>query len=191
MKDTEADNATYRAIGLFLTKFAFLEHSLRYFLCAEVGMSVKFMNRVITHDFAMLCSTVLAVFSETLETEDEKNRLKSVISRARELNNLRVKVAHGKSWWTDYESGMLFHVSRQTLREQEVSNVAALLEGEAGKCLRTLIDFQLIAYRIDPRDEPPVDEEKLFNDFETLIQRWQADEYGWPLSGKPVTDPPE
>ena len=45
---------------------------------------------MITHDFALLCRAVQEVFSETMETE-QKERLKKLISRVHEFNQLRVK----------------------------------------------------------------------------------------------------
>jgi hypothetical protein len=103
---------------------------MRYYLAVEIKLDLNYYNAAITHDFALLCTTVQEVFGRTLETEEKKKELKRLISRARVLNDLRVKIVHG-NWWPDHEGGTLLHVSRRTLREDVSGEMTAHLETQA------------------------------------------------------------
>jgi hypothetical protein len=127
-RDDEAASmdATYRAIGCFITYFSGVEEVMRDYLALKVGLKLKDYNAVITHDFALLCTAVEDVFGRTLD-EERRKALRGLISRARELNNQRVRVAHGQ-WWPDHEGGTLWHVSRQTLRGNVSKEMAVFLD---------------------------------------------------------------
>jgi hypothetical protein len=169
----EAENATYRAIGRFVTNFAKLEYALRYFLAVEAKLDLTFFNQVMTQDFAMLCSSVSAVFSKTLQTDDDKKRLKDIVSGARKVNDIRVKVVHGKWWWADFDGGRLTHVSRQSLTESEFVGMAAFLEKEADKCRDLFVDANGLFLRLD--DTPVPSEEEAIEALRAMISRFDAE----------------
>lgn len=123
----QSQEATYRAIGMFIHAFSMLEHSMRYYLAVEVGLDDKFAGAIITHDFALLCTAVQEVFGETLETDEMRKQLKKQIKKAREINDQRVKVVHGM-WLPDRSGGSLFHVARSSLRANAETDMARLLE---------------------------------------------------------------
>jgi len=121
---------TFRAIGHFIDAFAAVESVLRTYLAREIKLENKYADAIVTHDFALLCTAVLTVFNETLERDEEKQKLKKCISDARQLNDLRVKVVHG--YWEPYFSaGTLHHVSRRTLKKDVVAEMASHLEKQA------------------------------------------------------------
>jgi hypothetical protein len=104
---------TYRAIGCFIHGFSLTESALRVFLADKIKLDAKFHNAVMTHDFSLLCTAILEVYRETTKPEIY-DRLKKLISRLREFNDLRVKVVHGE-WMPEEDGGTLLHISRQSL----------------------------------------------------------------------------
>jgi hypothetical protein len=88
--------ATRFAIGRFIQTFSTVETVMRHFFALEIKLDMRFYHQALPHDFAMLCTAVHEVFDRTLETDDKKKELKTLIARARKLNDLRVKVVHGE-----------------------------------------------------------------------------------------------
>ena len=125
---------TLRSIGLFIFSFSALEHGLRLFLGEKINLDAKFHHSVITHDFALLCTAVLEVCRETTSKETY-DRLKKLISRVREFNDLRVKVVHG-AWVPGSDGGLLVHVSRQNLQDFYTNEMAEYLEEQAHEMKR-------------------------------------------------------
>src|ERR1700748_1567690 len=125
--EATAEDATYRAIGRFIASFCDLEGTLRLHLAVEIKLDLNYMTAVVTHDFALLCTAVSTVFSKTLKTEEERRRLKVLISKCRALNDIRVKVAHGQ-WFAFYEGGTVARVSRRTLATEDTNDMVKLLE---------------------------------------------------------------
>jgi hypothetical protein len=124
--------------------------AMRHAVAQEVKIDFQFYHAVMTQDFAMLCSAFNAVFSQTLKTEHQKKRLKAVVSRARQLNDVRVKIVHGVQWDEDYDGGILLHVSRQSLEMQDLKGMAALLEREARHCSEVFGELCSLSLRVDP-----------------------------------------
>jgi hypothetical protein len=120
---------TYHAIGRFIGSFSFLEYQLRFFLMDKIEIDAKFANAVVTHDFSLLCTAIQEVYRQTTEAE-VYDRLKKLISRVREFNDLRVKVVHG-TWFPYREGGTLLHVSRQSLQDQYTDEMAEYLEEQS------------------------------------------------------------
>jgi hypothetical protein len=164
----EGRDATYRAIGCFITRFASVEMAMRHAIAQEVKIDFQFYHAVMTQDFAMLCSAFNAVFSHTLKTEDEKKRLKAVVSRARQLNDVRVKVVHGTQWEEDYDGGTLLHVSRQSLKMQELKGMAAFLDKEADNCSEVFGELCGLFLRVDPHG-PEVSEAEVLASLSDLL----------------------
>lgn len=111
----EERNAIYRAIGNFIVEFAYLEATLRAFLAMEVRMRLDFAPAIITHDFSLLCTAVVEVFSQTVDDRKRREELIKCVKGCRELNDLRVRVAHGH-WVMEEGGGVVAHVSRQKLQ---------------------------------------------------------------------------
>ena len=142
-QDDRSAEATYRAIGLFIDGFSSVEYTLRYYLAVEVKLDMNYFHPVLTHDFALLCTAVHEVFGQTLETEEKKKELKQLIGRARELNDLRVKIVHGQ-WWPHFEGGTLLHVSRRSLKENHSAEMAAHLTKQAELTRQLFWELQLL-----------------------------------------------
>lgn len=122
---------TYLAIGHFIKRFSSIEWTLRYYLPQAVGLDMKYMDVIITHDFALLCTAVSTVYSELLKTDQERKRLKKLIGQCRAMNDIRIKVVHGLNWFADFDGGTLAHVSRSTLRQQDTTGMTEKLEKAA------------------------------------------------------------
>ena len=135
--------ATYRAIGRFITQFASVEHTMRFYLAEEIKLDLNYMSVVITHDFALLCTAVMTVFSKTLKSEDQRRDLKRLISSCRALNDIRVKVVHGQ-WFAFSEGGTVAHISRQRLQIEDTTEMAKLLEKATADANKVFVDLQLL-----------------------------------------------
>lgn len=133
--------STYRAIGRFIHQFASIEWTLRYYLAQAVKLDLHYMDAVVTHDFALLCTAVNSVYSDILKTDDEKKLLKKLISQCRAMNDTRVKVVHGQ-WFPWADGGWVSHRSRQNLKLENSTGMAALLEKQAQDGVGTFIDLQ-------------------------------------------------
>ncbi|MGY4463109.1 hypothetical protein [Bradyrhizobium sp. LB13.1] len=81
MDEDATREATYRAIGRFIHQFASVEWTLRYYLAQAVKLDLNYMDAIVTHDFALLCTAVTSVYSNILKTEDEKKLLKKLIGQ--------------------------------------------------------------------------------------------------------------
>jgi hypothetical protein len=137
------EEATYRAIGRFIARFGGLESTLRFHLAEEIKLDLNYASAVVTHDFALLCTAVSKVFSKTLKTKEERDRLKTLINKCRALNDIRVKVVHGQ-WFAFYEGGMVAHVSRRTLAIEDTKDMAKLLEQATNEIRDVFNELQLL-----------------------------------------------
>jgi hypothetical protein len=114
---------------------------LRYFLAQAVKLDLTYMDAIMTHDFALLCTAVTTVYSDVLKTEDEKKLLKKLISQCRAMNDTRVKVVHGQLFPAD-DGGWVSHRSRQNLKLENTFGMAALQEKQAQDGVGTFIGLQ-------------------------------------------------
>jgi hypothetical protein len=137
------EEATYRAIGRFIARFGGLEYTLRFHLAEEIKLDLNYLSVLVTHDFALLCTAVTTVFSKTLKTEEERRELKTLISKCRALNDIRVKVVHGQ-WFAFHDGGMVAHVSRRTLAIEDTTGMAKLLEEKTNEASAVFIKLQLL-----------------------------------------------
>lgn len=103
--------------------------------------------------FEHRANNVDTVFGQTLETEREKKQLKKSISRARALNDLRVKIAHGKQWLPYHEGGTLLHVSRRRLKEDQSAGIAAQLEKQAVLARELFWALQILLSHADVKND--------------------------------------
>lgn len=152
-KDEDATReATYRAIGRFIHQFASIEWTLRYFLAQAVKLDMNYMGAIMTHDFALLCTAVTSVYSRMLKTEEEQKLLKRLISECRAMNDMRVKVVHGQ-WFPWADGGWVAHRSRQNLKLENTTGMAALLEKQAQEGIDTFVGLQdLLSRFLDKED---------------------------------------
>jgi hypothetical protein len=147
------EEATYRAVGCFITQFASVEHTMRYYLAEEIKLDLNYMSVVVTHDFALLCTAVTTVFSKTLKFEEQKRDLKRLISKCRELNDIRVKVVHGQ-WFAFSEGGTVAHISRRSLQLEDTTDMANLLDRATADGHKLFVDLQVLLSHLldnDPR----------------------------------------
>jgi len=147
--------ATYRAIGRFITQFASVEWTLRFYLAEEIKLDLNYMSVVVTHDFALLCTAVTTVFSKTLKFEDQRHDLKHLMSKCRELNDIRVKVVHGQ-WFAFSEGGTVAHIPRRSLQIEDTTEMAMLLDKATADGNKLFVELQvLLSHLEDPNDRPP------------------------------------
>lgn len=109
------DEQFYSAIGRFVVAFSNLEMVLKLWVAETVNLPSEFRERIMTHDFAMLCNIAQTVLPEDMKDGADK-ALKPIIGRFYELNAHRVRIAHG--WWLGLGTQGVSHVSRQKLRSE-------------------------------------------------------------------------
>lgn len=154
MDEHATREATYRAIGMFIHQFASVESALRYHLAQAVKLNAVHMDTIITHDFALLCTAVDAIFSDQLKTNEDKKLLKKLISQCRAMNDTRVKVVHGQ-WFPFMEGGAVVHRSRQNLKSGHTIEMAALLEKQAQDGVSLFISLYELMAKFDDVQETP------------------------------------
>lgn len=154
--EEDAKEATYRAIGHFVARFGGLEYTLRFHLAEEIKLDLNYMSVLVTYDFALLCTAVSKVFSKTLKTEEERHRLKTLISKCRALNDIRVKVVHGQ-WFESHEGGMVAHVSRRSLAIEDTKEMAKLLEQATNEIRVVFMELQLLLSKFREELGTPAD----------------------------------
>jgi hypothetical protein len=86
-----------------------------------------------------------------------------------------VKIVHGTQWEEDYDGGVLLHVSRQSLKMQELKGMAALLEREAGHCSEVFGELCGLFLRVDPHG-PEVSEVEVLSSLSDLLMRLDKEE---------------
>jgi hypothetical protein len=136
-------DAIYRAIGRFIAEFSVIESILKGHLAIEVKLRTDFYDAIITHDFSLLCTAVLQVFSSTIQDEALVEDLKKFISRCRKINDVRVKVAHG-DWWPHEAGGAVRHVSRQKLESVRSTDMTEALEKHADEAYQLGCDIDAL-----------------------------------------------
>jgi hypothetical protein len=103
----------YSAIGRFVVQFSHLEMVLKLWVAESVGIDEKHHDSIMTHDFALLCTIAQKVLPLGMKNGSDQ-LLRPVLSKFRELNNHRVRIAHG--WWlTHGRHPQMFHTSRSKL----------------------------------------------------------------------------
>lgn len=111
--------ATCYKIGRFIYAFSQMEHAIKSFLAANLGLDEHYRDAVLANmDFARACDALEAVLKRNLAT-DPHGRLSSLmalIKQARNVNDHRVHVAHGV--WERAEQGL---VARRVPRAKAVA----------------------------------------------------------------------
>jgi hypothetical protein len=112
------EDTLYRSIGRFVFNFSRFEDVLRWRVVAALGMNAP-QGRLVTPamDFAFLCRLGKVVFQERYKEDEQKSsELSQILNQALEINESRVRVAHG-SWYLNRPAGFTVHTSRNTLQE--------------------------------------------------------------------------
>lgn len=122
---------TYLAIGRFIFEFSQLEYSLKHHIAEAANLNEKFINSLVTHDFAMLCVAAKQILGE-LMSDEKKDRLNKIISECHSLNQERVRVAHGL-WVPFREGGVVHHVPRSSLKSARSVGQIEHLESQADR----------------------------------------------------------
>lgn len=143
--DASDPEATYRAIGRFIFQFSQLEYSIRHFVALEAGIKDEHFAAVMTHDFAILCTAAFEVLLPSVRDPEAIEELRSLINKARRLNDVRVKVAHGL-WVPFKEGGTVHHVSRSKLKDGISVDQAAELEVHSDEAQRIRHAFEQVVW---------------------------------------------
>jgi len=106
----------YQSIGRFIFHFSQLEFTIRTVLAAELRISGAHFAMVMSvFDFAASCRVAIAAFRQSHRFDEaRKKQLVKLLNRALELNDHRVRVAHGV-WAVSPTGAGARHVSRQNL----------------------------------------------------------------------------
>lgn len=123
-------HATYLAIGRFIFEFSQLEYALRFYVAQEANISDKHFEAIMTHDFALLCTSAEEILGPGFTNEDGEKRFRQFIKSCKKLNNERVRVAHGL-WVPFKEGGTVHHTSRSSLKSTMSQEQGKNLEEQA------------------------------------------------------------
>jgi hypothetical protein len=152
LDDDDATEPTYRAIGRFIHQFASIEWTLRFYLAQAVKLDLNYMDSIMTHDFALLCTAVTSVYSDIFKNDEDKKLLKKLISQCRAMNDTRVKVVHGQ-WFPFVDGGTVAHRSRQNLKLEDTSGMATFLEKQSQEGRALFVDLQVLLAKFED-DQP-------------------------------------
>jgi hypothetical protein len=122
---------TYLAIGRFIFEFSQLEYEIRYQIAEAINLEEKFIDPILTHDFAMLCTAANEILGGSM-VDSKRKRLRDIIGECYALNEDRVRVAHGL-WVPFREGGVVHHVSRSRLKPARSVQQAQYLQDKATK----------------------------------------------------------
>jgi hypothetical protein len=155
--ELSAEEEAYRAIGRFIYEFSQAESTIRDCVSDSIGLDYKYHSDIIeSYDVAMLCNIAISVFEKSLPRYQVR-KLKPLINKFRELNNVRVRVAHGV-WVPSIDGGTVHHTSRRGLKSIASANQAASLERLADEAcdLRAEIERTFLPLpgdeQLDPSD---------------------------------------
>jgi hypothetical protein len=137
---------TFLAIGRFIFEFSQLEYTLRRHIAHAARLDDKFMDSVITHDFAMLCTAARQILGESM-SDERKSRFNGVINKCLTLNQERVRVAHGL-WVPFREGGVVHHVTRSSLTNTRSIDQATHLEGQANMAQKLRGEIENLVYEL-------------------------------------------
>ncbi len=122
---------TYLAIGRFVFEFSQLEYTLKHHIAEAADLNERFIDPIMTHDFALLCTAAKQILGEAMDDE-RKERLNKIIGECYSLNQERVRVAHGL-WVPFREGGVVNHVARSNLKSNRSIGQAEHLESQADR----------------------------------------------------------
>ena len=122
---------TYLAIGRFVFEFSQLEYTLKHHIAEAADLNERFIDPIMTHDFALLCTAAKQILGEAMDDE-RKEQLNKIIGECYSLNQERVRVAHGL-WVPFREGGVVNHVARSNLKSNRSIGQAEHLESQADR----------------------------------------------------------
>jgi len=137
---------TYHAIGRFIFEFSQLEYSLKHHIAEAVKLDERFIDPIMTHDFAILCTAAIEVLGESMNEERRRN-LNEIINSCRTINDDRVRIAHGL-WVPFREGGVVHHVQRTKLKSRRSIDQAAYLEKQSDRINQLRSEFEKLVYQI-------------------------------------------
>jgi len=113
-KSEEAKARGFQLIGEFIFWFSQLEFTIKVRLSSALNLPDGLLDAVTApYDFAMLCTVTSVVLAHKFP--EGKKDIENVLNKCRDLNNDRVRIAHGM--WTQGKDGLMAsHVSRQKLQ---------------------------------------------------------------------------
>jgi hypothetical protein len=126
-------------------EFSQLEHALKHYVALRAGVKEEYFDAVMTHDFSLLFTMVLEVFGSGMKMGKRKE-LEGIIRKCRDLNNARVRVAHGL-WMPFRSGGTVHHVARTSLRSSPMYDQAVELQKEAEKANALRARFEELVVR--------------------------------------------
>src|SRR6266436_9247834 len=106
-----SEDRFFNAIGRFIFEFSQLEYTLKHHVAEEINLREEHFNAIMTHDFALLCTVAETVLVRPEMNDNRADRLKTLISKCRSLNDDRVRIVHGL-WFVAAEEGRLFRASK-------------------------------------------------------------------------------
>lgn len=142
----------FQEIGRFIFEYSKLEFALRRHFRRKVGYKLDFDDVLSTgFDFAKLCNALLAL--SAMENGGEPDpALKSLISKCKKINDVRVAVVHG-TWYSSLAEDRVIHVSRQNMKRQDVFRVAGDLDKHSDAMVKLRDDIaEAISANNDARE---------------------------------------
>ena len=147
-KESQRDHeeSTFIKIGEFIFWFSQLELALRGALSDALRLPHELFDTVTaSYDFRTLCDVTLAACQFRCQDETTGKAMVDVINRAKQVNDTRVRIAHGT--WMPSSSGGLnaMHMSRQSLKSRYFFDSPGELQKAVDQCIRVAQDAIWVA----------------------------------------------
>jgi hypothetical protein len=121
----------YSAIGRFIYEFSSLESGLQATIFEIIGLRGEYWYAIMSHDFSMLCTIAENVIKPRLN-KGSAAKWSALLKKCRELNNHRVRIAHGNwSMGPPTRDGLVVFAARQTQKPERYYRNAGEIEALA------------------------------------------------------------
>ena len=113
IEEKERKSKVFSSIGAFTFQFSQLEFTIRSLLGRMLKLTeLQFDAVTAPYDFAILCTVTKIILTQNFQPRE--NEIKIIFNKCRELNDNRVRIAHGL-WSDDGRKISTRHVPRQNL----------------------------------------------------------------------------
>lgn len=146
------DDDLYKEIGKFMVGFSGMESVLRLLIGIESKVQSIFKEALMqVFDFSTLVNTLKEFYKQTITDEEEKKNIIRLLNECLNINNDRVRIAHGSWIFKEDGRGSLVHMKKGRIRSDEffgnISEIKSINEK-----LRTII-FNLLQFQAMRFDE--------------------------------------
>lgn len=143
------DDDLYKEVGKFMVGFSGIESVLRMLIGIESKVQSLFKEAfMMIFDFSTLVNTLKGFYKKTIKDEKNKKTILKLLSECLDINNHRVKIAHG-SWMFQDGKGVLLHMKKGAINSNEFfSDISELknINNKIRKLTIDLLEFQAMRF---------------------------------------------